>query len=589
MQDFNIHISTLNGTGSYFANQVLTRMIFRSGYFVGSYNFFPSNIAGLPCIYTIRVNSKGHTAYKPLGDLLIQLNSKTLLKDVKYLQPSGTLVIDEKDISILEANAFKGHVISLPFSKSVTQFKNVTSKTKKLLRNMIYVGLISEWLCLDKKIIEKTLKSFFSNKPEEILMQNLQAFQIGVEMARSQSLSYSPSEVKPQKNNVLMSGNEAVALGALFSGCQFLSWYPITPATSVAESFEKWACLNQKDQEGKKTFVVHQSEDEISALGQVIGAGWSGLRAMTVTSGPGLSLMSEGAGLSYFAEVPAVICNVQRAGPSTGLPTRTQQGDLLSSCFLSHGDAKHIVLMLGNLEEAFSLTQKAFELSDYLQTLIIILTDLDLGMNLHASPSFQIKETDIKKGKILSEEDLNKTDFYRYDDKDGDGISYRTLPGVAHPKGAYFTRGSGHNKKAEYSESPTDYENILNKLNKKWRTAQALMPEPIQLKKHKTPYALVTFGNNEKACKEAQEELEKENIKTNFLRIRSYPFSDSIKSFLKSHLQIFVVEQNRDGQLKQLLSSEFPEEAGKMRSILQYDGRPFFKESICKQFKELKR
>ena len=455
---------------------------------------------------------------------------------------------------------------------------------------MIYIGLISEWLGIKPEISKKTLEDFFLQKGKDIFECNLKAFNLGREMARSHPLSLSlTSSSHLPKESILMEGNEAIALGALSSGCQFLSWYPITPATSIAEHFEKWAGLYQKDEKGKKKFAVHQSEDEISALGQVIGAGWTGLRSMTVTSGPGLSLMSEGAGLAYFAEVPSVLCNVQRAGPSTGLPTRTQQGDLLSSCFLSHGDAQHIVLMPGNLEESFSFMKKAFDLADELQTLVIVLTDLDLGMNLQTSSLFTISKDNLKRGKVLSAKDLSAQKFYRYEDKDGDGISYRVLPGTAHPKAGYFTRGSGHNEKAEYSENADDYKNILNKLKRKWKTAQSLMPLPITEQNHKTPYAFITFGNNENPCKEAQYLLEKENIQTHFLRIRSYPFHSSLKSFLKTYNQIFVVEQNRDGQLKKLLSGEYPEESAKLESILKYNGRPFSAEDIYNGFKELKK
>ena len=584
MTDLCIHISTINGTGSYSSNAILTRMIFRAGWPVGTYNFFPSNIAGLPCTYTLRLNSKGHTSYKSLGDLLIHLNPKTFLDNLKQLKPSGCLITDEKDSLFLNLSKFNGIHIPLPFTKSITTFKSTTAKTKKFLKNMIYVGLISKWLNLNEDVSEKVLEDFFSNKNKEVLKQNKEAFQLGIEMAGSHPLPYSLNTPPPvKKDSILMDGNEAVALGALFSGCQFLSWYPITPASSLADSFEKWANAEQRDKEGGNKFIVHQTEDEISALGQTLGAGWTGLRAMTVTSGPGLSLMSEGAGLSYFAEVPSVLCNVQRAGPSTGLPTRTQQSDLISSCFLSHGSTKHVVLLPGNLQESFSFIQKAFNLSDYLQTLVILLTDLDLGMNLRIGSSFKTLE-EIHKGKILFKKDLEKQSFYRYEDKDNDGISYRVLPGTNHPKGAYFTRGSGHNEKAEYSEDSEDYKKILDKLNKKWETAKTLVPEPIKEQRHKTPYTFVTFGSNEQACQEAMELLEEKNIFVNFLRVRSYPFHSSVKDFLKLHSCIFVVEQNKDGQLKKLLSLEFPKEGEKMISILKYNGRPFAAEDIVTQF-----
>ena len=460
-------------------------------------------------------------------------------------------------------------------------------------------------------MITKTVEDFFqSSKGEEIVHQNLQAIQIGKSFSSEKKLPFSipkknrlpkirkePPALKQKKSllqlnvqkeelqeEILIDGNTCMALGALFSGCQFLSWYPITPASSLAENFEKFANICQKDENGKKNFLVLQAEDELAAIAHVIGASWAGLRAMTATSGPGLSLMSEGAGLSYFAEIPSVLCNIQRAGPSTGLPTRTQQGDLLSSCFLSHGDSKHIVLLPGNPEEAFSLTAKAFDLAEELQTLVIVLSDLDLGMNLKPSQIFQPPQNPLKRGKVLTEADLEKGNFLAYEDEERDGISYRTLPGVRHPKGTYLNRGSGHNKQAEYSETPEDYSWKLNKLERKWLKAKTLMPEPIIESFKERNIAFITFGANQASLKELRDQLKEENIPTNFMRIRSFPFPKSVELFLKEQAEIFVVEQNRDAQLKQLLSGEFPQYSHKMKSLLQYDGRPLMVSQIKKQF-----
>ncbi len=593
MKNLSLHIDTINGTGSLSANQILTRMLFRSRWPVGSYNFFPSNIAGLACTYNIRLNSEGYMTYEPKADILINLNPKILSQNIKNLKEDGLLVTDQKNKTII---SFKGHHYNLPFTKIISELKNIPIKIKPLLRNIVYVGLLAEWLKIDEEISIKTLSDFFQahHKSSNLLELNLKSLNQGKELGKQHPLPISfktkqlqkPKTKSPQKS-ILIDGNTAIALGALFAGCQFLSWYPITPSSSIAEAFEKFANKYQKDKKGKKKFVVIQSEDEISALTQVIGAGWTGLRAMTVTSGPGLSLMNEAAGLSYFSEIPAVLCNVQRGGPSTGLPTRTQQGDLLSSCFLSHGDTSHIVLIPGTVEECFSLSQKAFDLAEKLQTLVIILSDLDLGMNLHISSIFNYKETSLQRGKVLTEKDLQNLDFSRYKDLEQDGISYRSLPGTKHSDESYLTRGSGHNEKAEYSEDPEDYSQKLDKLKRKWHTAQKMVPEPIIDFSEKTSLAFVTFGSNEKAIQEIRDLLKQEDVPTNFMRVRAYPFPNSVKNFLEKHSTVFVVEQNRDAQLKKILSGEFPSEASKLKSILQYDGRPFYLQNIKRQFNQI--
>ena len=621
MTDLSIHISTINGTGSLSANEILTRILFREGFPVGSYNFFPSNIAGLPCTYTLRVNSSGYVSYNPEGDLLISLNPKTVSKDLQNLNPSGVLVTDKKNAKTLQELSFNGTHLSLPLTETVNSLPDIPLKIKKLLRNMLYVGLICEWLNVSKDNISQTLGDFFqrAGKTNDIVTLNETAINKGRGLAKqnpiplkvaslsSNSLKTNDERPNPQSlthktddkisslstdtnNNekrLLIDGNTAVALGALSAGCQLLSWYPITPSSSLAESFEKIADKYQKTKEGKRKFAIFQAEDEIAAIHHVLGAGWAGLRAMTATSGPGLSLMAEGAGLAYFAEVPAVLCNVQRAGPSTGLPTRTQQGDLLSACFLSHGDACHPVLIPGTVEESFSFAFKAFDLAEQTQTLIILLMDLDLGMNLHISSSFQGKKQELNRGKVLNKEDLNKRDFARYKDLDQDGISYRTLPGTVHFKAGYFTRGSGHNEEAQYTEDPKEYSLMLDKLKRKWENIKTLVPDPVIEAKANTALAFVTFGNNENVLREVRDILKKKGVKTNYMRIRSFPFSEKVKLFLKNHSHIFIVEQNREGQLRKLLSSEFPLERSKMQSILQYDGRPFFAKNILQQLEKL--
>ena len=614
MENLSCNIATINGTGSLSANQLLTKILFRAGWTVGSYNFFPSNIAGLPCLYHLRLNSNSWTSFSTPVDILISLNPKSLTEDLQELKNQGLLISDEKDkvSDILNpakelspaASHFKGTHLTLPLSASLKEIPGLQPKTKPLLKNMIYVGLLCEWLKIENRWVQKTVEEFFQKaKGAEITEQNLQAVQIGKQLAAKHYFPFSLPEKARQKNQnefvkgkktsqnskkeFLMDGNTSSALGALFSGCQFVSWYPITPATSLVENFEKLANIYQIDSKGQKKFIVLQVEDELAGISQAMGAGWAGLRSMTATSGPGLSLMSEGAGLSYWTEIPMVLCNVQRAGPSTGLPTRTQQGDLLSSCFLSHGDSKHIVLLPGTVEEAFHFTAQAFDLAEELQTLVIVLSDLDLGMNLRISHNLEWKGRLLQRGKVLREKDLKDKDFYPYGDEEEDGISYRTLPGIRHSKGAYFNRGSGHNRKAEYSERHQDYTWKLDKLERKWQTAKQWMPEPVIESFAGRKTAFVTFGPSESGVKEMKSHLEKENFKTNYMRIRSFPLAKSVEDFLNQQEEIFVVEQNREGQLKQLLGGEFPQHSYKMKSLLQYDGRPLNAHYIIERFNQL--
>ena len=591
MGSLSFNISTQNGTGSTSANQLLTRILFRSGWNVGSYNFFPSNIAGLNCLYYLKINSKKHTGFSSPVEILISLNPKTFLDDIKELKKEGLLITDEKAKSF---ENFNGLHWKIPITDTVRKVPQLSFKKKTLLKNMVYLAFLSKLLKIDFDLIKKSLEDFFQ-KPEktEIIQENLKVFEAVKEWSDDYELPFpipSKNSKTPNKNKkILIDGNTSSAIGALFAGCQFVSWYPITPASSLAENFEHLTNLYQKDSEGKNKVLVLQSEDELAAVSQVIGAGWAGLRAMTSTSGPGLSLMAEGAGLSYFAEVPAVICHVQRAGPSTGLPTRTQQSDLLSVCFLSHGDSRHIVLIPGNPEECFQFTKLAFEIAEQFQTLVIVLTDLDLGLNLRESLFFTTpKEMSLKKQRTLKEEDLDKKDFQAYRDEEGDGISYRTLPGIKHTKGAYFTRGSGHNQKAEYSENPEDYKYILDKLKRKWETSKKFLPAPFIETQESAQIAFVTFGANEDNIQELREELLTTQKKAaNYLRIRSIPFlSEEISDFLKKQKFVFIVEQNRDAQLKQLLSGEFPEESHKMISLLQYDGRPLMFSHLKSEFEK---
>jgi 2-oxoglutarate ferredoxin oxidoreductase subunit alpha len=414
---------------------------------------------------------------------------------------------------------------------------------------------------------------------------NFSAIEVGANYAREHlkniKFPFSTKELKNESSQLLIDGNSAAALGAVAGGCTFLSWYPITPSSSLAESFQDFAAVTRDENQKENRTAVVQAEDELSAINMVIGAGWAGSRAMTATSGPGLSLMSEAAGLSYFAEVPAVIWDVQRAGPSTGLPTRTMQGDLQSAAHLSHGDTEHIVLLPANPQECFEFAQMAFDLSEELQTLVIVLSDLDLGMNLSMSPDFQLNSAPYKRGKVLSADALNSVEeFARYKDVDGDGIPYRTLPGTKHAKAAYFTRGTGHTEKATYSEDGENYHKMLARLKRKFQTAQKYLPAPIT-QQTKNKIGIIAFGSSDFILPEVQSLLSQNKMPTDYLRVRSLPLNDSIADFLKTHETIFVVEQNRDGQLKKLMAEKFIAHAIKLQSVLSYDGMPLAAEFVA--------
>ena len=590
MQNLSLNISTVNGTGSLSANQLLTRMLFRSGWELGAYNFFPSNIAGLSCLYNIRINARSHIGFDRWVDILVALNPKAFKDHIPDLKPNGLLIVDDQirwDLKNIQNLCWK-----IPITQTLRELKGISVKQRTLFKNIVYVAFLCQCLKIEKKVIKQSVQDFFGKKTEDsIVRYNLEIFDRVAKWASSYEFPFPLPDKKPpikkkakndRSKDILIDGNTSSALGALFGACQFVSWYPITPASSLVESFEQLAKIYQKDAEGKNKVIVLQAEDELASISQVIGAGWAGLRAMTATSGPGLSLMAEGAGLSYFAETPAVICHVQRAGPSTGLPTRTQQSDLLSACFLSHGDSRHIVLMPGTPEEAFQWTALSFDIAEELQTLVIVLSDLDLGMNLRTSPRFVLKNQKLKRGKILKEKDLAQKDFFPYKDEGKDGVSYRTLPGIRQSKGAYLTRGSGHDVKAEYSEKPQDYQDKLDKLNRKWETAKKYMPPSFIERQKGAELAFVTFGPNEDSIQEIRDFLLEKKIFSNYLRVRSFPFPKDIEPFLKAQKQIFVVEQNRTAQLKQLLNGEYPDQGHKMKSLLQYDGRPL----ISSQLKE---
>ncbi|HUS20330.1 MAG TPA: 2-oxoacid:acceptor oxidoreductase subunit alpha [Terriglobales bacterium] len=582
VNDFSIQVATVNGSGSQSANNVLLRSIFRMGIPVSGKNLFPSNIAGLPTWYTIRASKHGYVARKKEIDFLVAMNPETAQEDVKSLSQGAVVVYDEP----LNLKALREDLTfyPVPYDKLVAAICP-DAKLRKLVKNMIYVGVVAQILDIDITKVESEVGKQFAKK-EKAKNLNLGAIHAGYDYAKASLPKGDPFVVEASNQTtgkIIIDGNAASALGAMFAGVTVVTWYPITPSSSVVEQLIDYLKRYRVTEDGKATFAVVQAEDELAAIGMVMGASWAGARSMTATSGPGISLMAEFVGLAYYAEIPAVIYDIQRVGPSTGLPTRTAQGDILFCATLSHGDTKHVLLLPGSVNECFTMGMEAFDLAEKLQTPIFVLSDLDLGMNNWMSEPFDYPEKPIDRGKVLSQADLERLGgFARYKDVDGDGVPYRTLPGTDHAAAAYFTRGSGHNEKAQYSERGDDYQNNMERLDRKFETARALVPKPELVALGTSKIGIIAFGTSDFAIRESRDQLGNEfKMKTDYLRLRAFPFSREVHEFVAAHDRVYVVEQNRDGQMLSLLKLDIAaEQVGKLRSVRHFNGLPIDARSV---------
>jgi len=581
VNDFSIQVATVNGSGSQTANLVLLRSIFQMGVPVSGKNMFPSNIAGLPTWYIIRANQHGYISRKKELDFLVAMNPETAREDVLSLEPGAAVLYDEP----LKLSALRDDLVfyPVPFDKIVAEVCK-DAKLRRLVKNMIYDGVLSRLLHVDLGQMEHALRRQLGKKTRAIEL-NLAALEAGDKYALDHLVKRDPYWIEPSDRTtgmILVEGNVAGALGCMMAGVSVVAWYPITPSSSLPEALIAFMKKYRIDKEtGKATYAIVQAEDEIASIGMVIGAGWAGARAMTSTSGPGISLMSEFAGLAYYAEVPGVVWNIQRVGPSTGLPTRTAQGDILSTALLSHGDTRQIMLLPSSPEECYTMAMEAFDLAERFQTLVFVLSDLDLGMNTWMSKPFAYPEGPLDRGKVLDEETLTRLgEWGRYKDVDGDGIPYRTIPGTGMP--AYFTRGSGHNERGLYSERPDDYVHNVDRLARKFETAKQYVPRPTVEDPAGARIGIVGYGSSHWAIDECRAQIAQEGGQpTGYLRLRAYPFTEELSAFIDRYDRVYVVEQNRDAQMLSLMRLDLaPAQSLKLRSVLHYNGLPIDARSI---------
>ncbi|MBN1265876.1 MAG: 2-oxoacid:acceptor oxidoreductase subunit alpha [Anaerolineales bacterium] len=574
INDFSINVATVNGSGSQTANLAIMRSLFRMGIPVSGKNLFPSNIQGLPTWFWIRVSSQGYTARTEHKQILIAMNRNTIQTDIEEL-PKGGVCFYPDDSKLPDS---RHDITAYPMPvRDIIKKLDPPRELRDYVSNMVYVGSLAYILGIELSEIESSLISHFSGNQKPVVL-NMKAIQLAYEWSGENLKKQDPYYVERDtqtENMILIDGNTAAALGSVYGGVGFVAWYPITPASSMPEQLQEFLQQLRTDPEtGKANYAIIQAEDELSAAGMTIGAGWAGARSLTSTSGPGLSLMAEYVGLAFFAEIPIVIWNVQRMGPSTGLPTRTSQGDLMFTRYLGHGDTKHIMLFPNSMEESFEFGWRSLDIAEQLQTPVFVLSDLDLGMNVWMSKPFKYPDQPMNRGKILSTEDLDRIEsFARYRDVDGDGIPYRTLPGNAHPNAAWFARGTGHDENARYSEDPEVWERNLERLWRKIESAPRYLPEPVQREIPGARIGLIAYGSTDPALLEAQDRLA-DQLPSDYLRIRSVPFNEQVSQFLQHHDRIYVVEMNIEGQMRQLLTLEYPEFAHKLQSLCKNNGLP---------------
>ena len=577
LNDFVVKFANVNGTGSASANALIMKAIFRSGVPVIGKNYFPSNIQGLPTWYEIRVTRDGHMARAGRVDLMLAMNSETYARDVREVSPGGFVLYDSTwpRSTLLARDDIT--VLGVPFARLCNErFDGVRNRI--LMKNICYAGAVAALLDLDLDIIRTLVTEQYAKKPK-LAEANMTAIALGFDYAKAHlpcPLPFKVARLDRTAGHILIDGNTAAALGCIYAGATVGAWYPITPSTSLMDGFRGFCERLRVDKEtGERNYVVLQAEDELAAIGMVIGASWNGARAFTPTSGPGLSLMNEFLGLAYYAEVPTVIFDVQRVGPSTGMPTRTQQCDLLLAAYASHGDTRHVLLFPANPEECFYFAVEAFDLAERLQTPVLVLSDIDIGMNDWMCRDLKWDDAFVPdRGKVLSNDEIEKLEkFHRFVDRDGDGIAYRTLPGV-NSKGAYFTRGSGHNQYGAYTEDSAEYQQLLDRLRRKWEGAKARVPKAVLQGSGSHELGILSIGSCDGAVQEALTVLAGRGVALDYLRVRGFPFGAEVEEFLARHATVFVVEQNRDAQLKSLLTLETAVEKAKLRSILHYDGMP---------------
>lgn len=594
VNNFVIRLANVNGTGSASANYMFAKSIFRMGVPVTPKNIFPSNIQGLPTWYEIRVSEKGYLGRREGIDIMVSVNPQSMAKDIANIRSGGYFLYDstkQLDDTLIRDDIF---YFGIPLMQMGNE--NYTDPRQRLLfKNIIYVGALSALLNIEFEVLQTLLEEQFVGK-EKLVAPNVKALQLGIDYVH-QNYKY-PLDCRIERrdligNRILIDGNSASGLGAVYAGATVVSWYPITPSTSLVEAFEEYAKKYRIDPEtGKKNYAIVQAEDELAAIGMAIGANWNGARSFTATSGPGLSLMNEFLGIAYFSEVPVVLVDVQRAGPSTGMPTRTQQSDILMGAYASHGDTKHVLLFPSTPAECFDMMADAFDLAESLQTPVLVMSDLDLGMNDHLSaPFFWEKDRKYKRGKVLSNEDLEKmnTRYGRYLDVDNDGIPYRTIPGAHSTKGAYFTRGSSHDEYGLYTEDSAAYVRVMERLEKKFETAKQIVPKPIMYqKKDKSKIGILFFGTSTYSSEEAKDILLLQGVEIDAMRLRAFPFNEDVNLFIENHDFVFLIEQNRDAQMRTLLIGELDVNPKKLIKVLNYDGMPITADFIVNKItKEL--